>query len=141
MIIMKFGGTSVGSAERIRQAAEIIRQRLDRTPIVVVSAVSGMTDLIINNALSAVDGKYEMNVIRDKHIKILEELKLDKSLIDKELEELEIIYRGLSIIRELTPRTFDLVQSFGERMSCKIVASYLNSIGTSAEAVMAYDAG
>ena len=95
MIVMKFGGTSVGSAERIRQAAEIVRERLDRKPVVVVSAVGGVTDLIINNALSAVNGKYDMNAIREKHSRIIEELALDSNLINNELDEIE----GLGINR------------------------------------------
>src|SRR5512145_835620 len=50
MIVMKFGGTSVGSAERIRGVVDLVRQRLDRQPVVVVSALSKITDLLIKGA-------------------------------------------------------------------------------------------
>jgi aspartate kinase len=141
MIIMKFGGSSIGSAMRIRQSADIIKQRLDKQPIVVVSAVGGVTDMIIDNANSAVKGEYDIEAIREKHTQILNDLELAEDLVNEELNEIEIIYKGLSIIKELTPKTFDIIQSFGERMSCKIVAGHLNKIGINAKPQRAYDIG
>lgn len=141
MIVMKFGGSSVGTAERIKQVAEIIGQRQAQNPVIVVSAIGGVTDMLIDNAKSALDGSYNIDKIRQKHSDILKGLNLDAGLVDEELSEIDVIYRGLSVLKDLTPRTLDLIQSFGERMSCRIVAAYLNTIGISAEARNAYDVG
>ena len=81
MIIMKFGGTSVGSAERIRVVHDIVKSRLNRDPIVVVSAVGGITDKLINTAnLAFQGGDYSavLNEIREKHYTIIKELELVK---------------------------------------------------------------
>ncbi|MBI2143482.1 aspartate kinase [Candidatus Woesearchaeota archaeon] len=142
---MKFGGTSVGSAGSIRNVIGAVKASLGRNPFVVVSAVSGITDLLIAAAQRALDRKSSVRAIvkevEEKHRPIIEALGLDAGLISDELAELEHVLFGISLIRELTARTTDYVVSFGERMSSKIVAAYAGKSGINAQAFNAYDLG
>lgn len=138
MIVMKFGGTSVGSAERIKVVAEIVRSRLEKGPIVVVSAVSKMTDLLIELAK---EGKKDtLKKIKDKHIEILNGLGLDQKLLIKDFEEIEKLNEK-SKGKELSAKTLDEFQSYGERMSSKIVAAYLTKDGMQSKAYNSFDIG
>ncbi len=142
MIVMKFGGTSVGDAARIKSVADIVSKFKDRNPIVVLSAVGGVTDKLIEAAENSINsGTVNMDEIAQKHKAILKELELDNSLIDNELGELkdalEIIAKG----KEKSTKIIDLASSFGERMSTRIVAAYFNSIGIEAKNFDAYDIG
>ncbi|MDO8741157.1 MAG: lysine-sensitive aspartokinase 3 [Candidatus Woesearchaeota archaeon] len=144
MIVMKFGGTSVGSAERIKIVHDIVKSRLDRDPIVVVSAVGGITDKLINTAnLAFQGGDYSaiLNEIKEKHYTIIKELGLGNSLVQDKLDEFEQLIGRIAKYREVTTETMDLVQSFGERMSARIVAAYMTKHGMEAEAHDAYDVG
>ena len=145
MIVMKFGGTSVGSAESIRNVAGVGKASLGRSPFVVVSAVSGVTDMLLASARTAVDRKSPIRAIVKEiagtHAAVIDELGLDSGLISEEIAELEHVLFGISLIRELTARTSDYIVSFGERMSSKIVAAYARKAGINAEALNAYELG
>lgn len=141
MIVMKFGGTSVGSASMIRNVHAIVKERLGRKPTVVVSAHSGVTDMLIDIAKSAVTGTPSIEPIERRHLEIIRELGLEESLVAKHLRELEVLLKGISLVKELTPRTLDYVLSFGERMSARTVAAYFTKAGTAAVPVDAYDLG
>jgi len=129
MIVMKFGGTSVGNADAFRKVTGIINANLNRSPVIVVSAVAGTTDLLMNSANAVVRKEIKVDdaikAIREKHDKITEELGLEKSLLDAEFDELKRILDGVCLLQELTKRTVDYVMSFGERMSAKILAGCL----------------
>ncbi len=141
MIVMKFGGTSVGSSERIEALFEIVRERFHRKPIVVVSALNGVTDSLIRVALEASSGNYDSSYIRERHESVISELGLDPNIIKEELEELEIVLKGISYLKELSAKTLDLVMSFGERLSAKIIANYFNYRGIKTKAFNSYDIG
>ena len=141
MIIMKFGGTSVGSPERIIQAADIIKAKSKENPFVVLSAVGGITDKLIESGEKAVEGTIDSKEIIDKHISILKALNLPETLVDKELDELDTLLQGISMLQEISKKTMDRLQSFGERMSVRIMAEYLKKTGTKAVAYAAYDLG
>lgn len=150
MIVMKFGGTSVESAEAITRVAGIIADRLARRPVVVVSAMGKTTNKLLAIATTAVDGD------RDQALSLLEELrsfhlaeggKLVGPKRREDLEssvnglclELEEIVKGLSVLGELTPRSTDAVASYGERLSSEIVALALEEMGIPAAHVDARD--
>ncbi|MBD3309981.1 lysine-sensitive aspartokinase 3 [Candidatus Woesearchaeota archaeon] len=138
---MKFGGSSVGSPERIREVARIIGSRLERKPIVVVSAVGGVTDMLISAAQKAAsEGKADTAELRKKHEDIITELGLDRAIIS-ELDSLDELLSGIAQLGELSPRIMDKVQSFGERCSSKILAACLEKQGIGSRAFDAYDAG
>jgi aspartate kinase len=144
MIIQKFGGTSVGGSEPIRRLGEIVKRALPRRPVVVVSAVGGVTNKLFKMselALARGDWEREFAALSTLHENILRELALETAIVDGLLEELHGLLRGIELIRECTPRTMDYLASFGERMSARMVAAHLQSIGVDARALDAWDAG
>ena len=144
LIILKFGGTSVGGAEPIRRLAEIVRRSLPRKPLIVVSAVAGVTNRLfrlVDLALKGADWKPEFQALVDLHREILRQLALETTLIDGLFEELEQLLRGISLIRDCTPRTKDYLVSFGERFSVRVVAAQLNKAGIAGRAFDSFDIG
>lgn len=141
MIVMKFGGTSVGSADRIQSVAQVVRANLHRNPVVVVSAHSKVTDVLISLAKRAVRGQVDIDEVRDRHLGILADLGLKPSIVEKLLGELEVLLKGISLVKELTPRTLDYVLSFGERMSVRTVTAAFEKAGLASTAVDAFDLG
>lgn len=134
MKVLKFGGTSVGTVESLRNVKRIV-ESLDEPAIVVVSALGGLTDRLIQTARDAADGhkEYEasMTAIRQRHHDIIEELVPEKSretvntIVDSLLDELAGLYQGVYLINELPHRTLNRIVSFGERMSSVIVAAII----------------
>ncbi len=144
MIVQKFGGTSVGASEPIRRLGAIVERALPRSPVVVVSAVGGVTNQLFalsELALRGGDWRAALEALAQRHRTLVGELALDSQLVDGWLAELDGLTRGIALIGEATPRTLDLLASFGERLSARIVAAHLSSRGLSARAFDAWDAG
>lgn len=149
MSVMKFGGSSVADAGRITKVAQIVCEKAGRQknhPVVVVSALKGVTDLLIKASETAMTGKQEytafLEEIKTKHekaVSILAENPEQKNrlteIINTLLEELEEILHGVMLVKECSPRTMDLVSGFGERLSCHLVAASISNNGKKAEAV------
>jgi len=145
MKVLKFGGTSVGSSERINSVIEIISDYLKRKEkiAVVCSAMSGVTDDLINTAKKASKGDktFEENFlkIKEKHLKTLSDLipnsriEKPKNFVEQTLEELYAVLKSVFLLKELTARTLDKVMSFGEYLSCYIIAQTMNSKGLKCE--------
>lgn len=136
MRVLKFGGTSVGSVEAIKQTGEIIRATATEDQIVVVvSAVGGVTNKLIALADQAVqrDRAYEESLAKLKvlHAGIYAELTgtEDNGFIDKLFMQLGEMCKGIFLLKELTPRTSDYIQSCGERLSSHIIYHYLKVQG------------
>lgn len=143
---MKFGGTSVGTAERIRSLAERVRERLPRRPAVVVSALSGVTDRLISGARLAEtrDAGWEAVIqeVEERHQAIIAQLFPASAVAERLrghvatiLGELRTFYAGVHNLAELTPRTLDAIAGMGERLSCEIAAATLAERGLPAQAV------
>jgi aspartate kinase len=133
MIVMKFGGTSVESAEAIARVAGIVRARLDREPVVVVSAMGKTTNKLLAVASDAVSGKSQaarkdLDDLRLFHLREAAGLGTDAK-IDDHFRELSALVDGLAIVGELTPRATDAISAYGERLSSIIVAAYFNHCG------------
>jgi aspartate kinase len=133
MIVMKFGGTSVESAEAIRRVAGIVKARLDRHPIVVVSAMGKTTNKLLAIATAAVAGELNraltlLSELRAMHLTEASGLDLD-SQIQEHFAELEALVRGLAVMGEFTPRATDAVSAFGERLSSLVVAAEFRRCG------------
>lgn len=134
MKVLKFGGTSVGTIESLTNVKNIV-DNLEEPSIVVVSALGGLTDRLIRNAGAAAKGEIDLNAemthISGRHKDIIEALVPEErreeiwNIVNRLLNELSDIYKGLSLIRSLPERTLDLVVSYGERMSSVIVAGIL----------------
>ncbi|MGI5173690.1 aspartate kinase [Treponema sp. OMZ 840] len=144
MIVMKFGGSSVADAERIRHVASIIKAYKDKRPIVVLSAMGDTTDHLLAAADEAVAGRVDISCVETLHRQTAAALGLgEKALKDTEslLCELHALLTGISMIRELTKRTRDYLVSFGERLSVRIAAAFLEQEGVPARFYDAWDAG
>ena len=133
MIVMKFGGTSVESAAAIERVAGIVRARLPRKPIVVVSAMGKTTNRLLAIAQLAVGGRRDEAItqllaLRDFHLR---ESNMERT-IDEHFQELTELVKGLAILGELTPRSIDAISSFGERMSSLIVTNRFQHHGIGA---------
>ena len=133
MIVMKFGGTSVESAEAIQRVTGIVKSRLDRRPIVVVSAMGKTTNRLLKIADLAVSGQRdealrELMSLRDFHLR---ESGMERT-VDEHFQELSELVKGLAVLGELTPRSIDAISSFGERLSSLIVTNYFQHHGLSA---------
>jgi aspartate kinase len=138
---MKFGGASLAEASRVSRVVEIIRERRDRHPLVVVSAHGKTTNMLVAAANRALKGIPDADPIADFHHKLLRELGAEEYLVDGLLKDLAQLLHGISLVGDLTPRTLDSVMSFGERMSTRIVAAYLTLMGVPAAAKNSYDVG
>jgi len=145
MIVMKFGGSSVADAKRIRHVAEIVKTQLRQKPVLVLSAMGDTTDYLLEAANDAFKkGEVSVAQIEKHHNDTIKNLKLPakaRKEIQPLLEELKRLLSGISLIRELTPRTKDFLVSFGERLSVRIAAAYFTSIGIKAQAFDAWDLG
>ena len=134
MKVLKFGGTSVGSAENIQKVKQILQGQSDDA-VVVVSALGGITDKILSAAKMAAIGtgyfQAELTEINTRHFDTISKLFDDKQQLavkDKVqvlLNELERIIQGVSLIGELTPKTLDKIVGFGERLSSLIISAYI----------------
>lgn len=141
MIVMKFGGSSVANAERIRHVADIIRGFVDRRPVVVLSAMGDTTDDLLDAADAALTGVITLDAIEKLHKSTAKELGIATTDVDALLGELRTLLTGISMLREVTPRSRDYLVAFGERLSVRIMSAYLNSLNVRAEFRDAWDVG
>jgi aspartate kinase len=149
IIVQKFGGTSVGNGERMRNVAGIIERTLAKNPVIaVVSAMSGTTksegttSLLIAAADAARTGApftRELELIEQNHFKALGDSVRDAALRDEakqfvtdELSRLKSFLDAISVIRELSPRSQDNVLAVGEKLSARILTAVLNDRGVKA---------
>jgi aspartate kinase len=149
MVVMKFGGTSVADQAAIERLMAIVRRQRERDvaeghgvrgPVVVVSALSGVTDRLLGVAAEAGAGdaegaRHNLRDLRARHMSVSEVVR-DADLraaaqadIDREFDELERIAAALSVLREVSPRWFDTIAAAGEIVSSRLVAAALASHG------------
>lgn len=136
MIVLKFGGTSVANAQNIQKVIAIVNQKAKEHQLaVVVSALSGVTDILINASKKAAtkDETYKNSIeeIKQKHFDAIAEL-IDSSnqnqlliRINSQINQLQTLLDGCFLLGELSPRTADAVASFGELLSSQIIATAL----------------
>ena len=145
MQVLKFGGTSVGSVDSIKQVIQIIenhRQNGDQITV-VFSAMGGITNQLIEIGRMATTGETDyMELVRrieDRHFNVVKALIPVKEQskvfahVRGIINELEDLLRGVSLIRELTLRTHDLITSFGERLSTTVITECVKSRGIPAQ--------
>ena len=138
---MKFGGSSVANAERIKHVASIIKAYQQSRPAVVLSAMGDTTDHLLEASDDAVNGKVDIERVAKLHRDTIAELGLDGSATEELLAELQQLLTGISMLKELTKRTRDYLVSFGERLSVRIMAAYLKKEGIPARFYDAWDIG
>jgi bifunctional aspartokinase / homoserine dehydrogenase 1 len=150
MITMKFGGTSVGDIERLQEVVAIVHSNRSRQPVVVASAMSGVTDMLLSTAQLAVQRetdsvKMNIEALKIKHRQVLDALvnqeELCNELLNRQsalINKLATLYRGVGLLGELSLRSLDAIASFGEKLSCLQIAAILNNNGIPAQFI---DAG
>ena len=137
MKVLKFGGTSVGSVESILSLKQIVEREAKEQPvIVVVSALGGITDKLIETSRLALAGdesyREEYERIVDRHHKMIDTIITDAqdrerlfNTVDALLEQLRSIYFGVYLIHDLSEKTLDAIVAYGERLSSNIVATLI----------------
>ncbi len=143
MQVLKFGGTSVANAENINKVISIVKEasKKDKT-IVIVSALGGVTDLLLNAAAFAANGdeayREKLTVIEQRHLDTVKQLipvaqqSQLLSLVKKSCNEIEDICNGIFLLGELTERSKDRIGSYGEWISSQIIAAKFNADGITA---------
>jgi aspartokinase/homoserine dehydrogenase 1 len=148
-LVMKFGGTSVGSADALKQAAQIIKDAREEFPrvVVVTSAMSGVTDLLLKSASLAAQGKVDSlpeaeSTLREKHFSAIDALIQDHgrcAQVKAEVNELIIslvdLCKAIAVLGEASPRALDAVASLGERMSVRLLAAVAQEAGVDAKVI------
>lgn len=156
MIVHKFGGTSVADARCFANVADILIEHHQSgnvaqpgKTVVVVSAMSGVTDQLIAAARAAAEGKASQYreikaELLSRHLEVVEDLLTQSlprlelgGLVEDRLHDLERLYRSIAVLGELTPRGYDAVASFGEHLSVNILAAALRERGARAQAISA----
>jgi len=148
VVVHKFGGTSLNDAQCIQNAARQILQLKDRgSPCVVVSAMGGITNRLLQAAKASERcdlsiSKVVAQEVKSRHLEALYELTSQQEERDKferdlkrEVSEFETLCQGIHAVRELSPRTLDLILARGERLSSQLMAIALRSLHVKAEAV------
>jgi aspartate kinase len=152
LIVMKFGGTSVGSAERIAQAAQLAVNTASQghQAVVVTSAMSKVTDTLITAARQAATGHWDPKVkhdLFDRHKAVADALLAGDparhaAVLDtlrQRLDRFEKLCYGLSMVHELTPRLLDAISGTGEILAAPLVAAAIAARGRSSYAIDATD--
>lgn len=145
MRIMKFGGTSVGTADAIRQTAQIMvdafNETPDEPPVAVVSAMGGVTNLLLEHARAAADGDEDAGMrlhqkLLDRHLVALHDLVADENArsglseqIEQHIDRCTQLVESVSVLRDLSPRAEDWIVSFGERLSSVLVSGAIEAQG------------
>ncbi len=148
-VVMKFGGTSVGSVAALQQMINIVKKARDNRDevVVVVSAMNRVTDLLLSSARRAEKGDVEASQrahqeMLARHTEVVEALLAcsrwhDPVLaeINGLLDEFDALCHSINVLGELTPRALDVIAGMGERMSARQVAAILDHHGVRAQAV------
>lgn len=148
-VIMKFGGSSVRDAERVREVCLLVNSRMEAlkiTPHLVCSAMGKTTNNLIaagNRALG--EGVVDLSVVQALHHDTARELQIEGTKSYAEvcelLAECEKLLEGVAMLGELSPRTLDKLVSFGERMSGRMVAAQLGKLGLTARQYESWELG
>ncbi|KAB8105090.1 hypothetical protein EE612_038576 [Oryza sativa] len=147
-VVMKFGGSSVASAERMREVADLILSFPEERPVIVLSAMGKTTNKLLMAGEKAVgcgatnvSELDELTFIKELHFGTIDQLGLDRSIVSGLSDELEQLLKGIAMMKELTLRTRDYLVSFGECMSTRIFAALLNKLGVKARQYDAFEIG
>lgn len=152
-LVMKFGGTSVGSAAAMRETADLVLQARDTwgDVVVIASAIGSkpvkVTDLLLHGAQTAFTGDMETfpqlaSLLRDIHYEAIDgllspegERQVILAEIERFIDRFSTLCGAVSVLGELTPRALDAISGMGEQMSARILAAYLRELGYESEAI------
>ena len=148
-LVMKFGGTSIGSVDALTKATQIIKDAHDEYPrvVVITSAMSGVTDLLLKCATLAAQGNIDSlpnaeATLREKHFSAADALIKDKKLCEATKGEINCLIqylvdlcRAVAVLGEASPRALDAVASLGERMSVRLLGAVAESAGVKVKVI------
>ncbi len=137
-LVMKFGGSSVADAACMRQVAGLVKSAAGRAPLVVLSAMGKTTNGLFAAAKAAEKGDLSLaletsRTLQANHRKNAEDLFLGglpaplESALEERFGELDLILRGVALLRELSPRSMDAIASFGERLSTLLFSAFIEA--------------
>lgn len=149
ILVMKFGGTSVGNSDAMRSVKSIVENVLNEgwTPVVVLSAMSGVTDDLLRSTEMAKNRRYDQvlqtaGALTTRHYQVVDELIPEterKVFIKQQIDQLISMFaeycRAIDIIGEATPRVLDAIAGIGEMLCVRIFAEYLNASGVPARSI------
>jgi len=147
VIVVKFGGTSVGDADAVRRAASIVASRRERQPIVVVSAMAGVTNALLAIAEQSSRGQLigairSVEALRERHMQQAELLLGDSpecaelcSEMSAMIDELAHLTEALNTLGDVTPRSLDAIAAYGEQLSSQLAVAAFRKCGLPAEHV------
>jgi len=148
-LVMKFGGTSLGSVEALTKATQIIKNARYEYPrlVVIASAMSGVTDLLLMSASLAAQGTIDSlseaeSTLREKHFSAADALIEDGKLREATKGEINCLIqllvdlcRAIAVLGEASPRALDAVASLGERMSVRLLVAIAQDVGIKAKPI------
>ncbi len=148
-LVMKFGGTSVGSADALIKVAQIVKDARAEYPrvVVITSAMSGVTNLLLDSAALASQGKVDSlpsaeSTLREKHFAAADALIKNEHLREVTKAEINVLIfslvdlcKAIAILGEASPRAMDAVASIGERMCVRLLGAVLEDAGVNAKAI------
>ena len=148
-LVMKFGGTSVGNADAMSKAAQIVKDARAEWPrvVVVTSAISGATNLLLDSATQAAKGNLQTLIEAEKTLPASHEKIIDTHVSDEKrcvelkekiksfISEFGNLCRAIGVLGEASPRALDAVASLGERMSVYVLSGVIESLGVSVQAI------
>lgn len=148
-LVMKFGGTSVGSKDALMKAAQIVKDARAEYPrvVVITSAMSGVTNLLLDSAALAAQGKVDSlagteSALKERHFTIADALIKDETLREETKQGINALIlslvdlcRAIAVLGEASPRALDAVASHGERMSVHLLGGILASAGINSKVI------
>ena len=111
VLVMKFGGAALKDGAGVRRAVSIVEEHGGASPVVVVSALEGVTDLLVQAARSAARGEVDVEAVRVRHRSVLRELGADPERLDRYVRELTLLLSSISARRDLRAVELDHVLS------------------------------
>jgi len=146
-VVMKFGGSSLASADRINEVSYLIKSQIElgyQPRAIVCSAMGKTTNTLLNAGEFALGGKVNVDALRTLHTAAINEFNLSNNTRDEImtlLDECEDMLNGVRLLQELSAKSLDQLVSYGERCSVRIVAARLNQLGVPAQAFDAWEVG
>ena len=148
-LVMKFGGTSVGSVDALTKATRIIKEARAQYPrlVVITSAMAGVTDLLLKSATRAAQGDIDSltaaeSTLREKHFSAADVLVRNESLRENAKQEIDCLIellvdlcKAIAVLCEASPRALDAVASLGERMIVRVLGAIVESAGVKSKVI------
>jgi len=140
-IVIKFGGVSLKNSERLKNTAKIIKNNLDKELVVVISAIGESTNELIIAGNKAAKGTIDFVNVKTIHQNICEALTIDYNRLEDIFKQMETALMAIKEEKQLSKKNYDLMMSFGERLSIIVLSEYLKVLGINAHGFNSWEIG